>query len=124
MRPLRRPRLLTFGIALLATLIAALLTLATPLRTGGYFILFGVADLISARYGGFGVGLFAILLGSIVQLYFSYPSVSVLEVMNQHDLVRFGLFILAGLVIAWLTAERENAKEMARSQALQHSIVV
>ncbi len=54
MRTVRRPRLLTFGFALLATAIATLLTLATPLKTGGYFILFGVAVLLSARYGGMG----------------------------------------------------------------------
>src|SRR5262252_4867927 len=69
----KRSRPVTYGIAVLATLVATLLRLALTPLIGDYaipFITFFPAVLFSAWYGGFGAGAVTILLSTVAAAYF------------------------------------------------------
>ena len=64
------------------------------------FLVFGLAVLVAALAGGFGPGLLAVLLSSVVAIYFYLPPQLALEVHEPFDGVQLGLFVLEGLVAA------------------------
>ena len=64
------------------------------------FLAFGLAILVTALLGGFGPGLLATLLSSIVAVLFYVPPYLALTVGAPLDLVQLGLFVVEGLVAA------------------------
>ncbi len=118
MIPDKRPPLLTFAAAFVASVFALLLTLTTPLRTGGPFLPFIVAIMISARYGGLVPGLFATLFATIASIYFIFQPIDVFGMASLDDALRLATFVLIALLIIVLVSrditERKRDKETAR----------
>ena len=64
------------------------------------FLAFGLAVLVTALAAGFGPGLLAMVLSSIVAVYFYLPPQLALAVHEPFDGVQLGLFVLEGLGVA------------------------
>jgi len=64
------------------------------------FLAFGLAVLVAAFAGGFGPGLLAVILSSVVAVYFYLPPQLALVVHEPFDGVQLGLFVLEGIVAA------------------------
>ena len=80
------------------------------------FLAFGLAVLITALAGGFGPGLLATVLSSIVAVLFYLPPYLALAVHSPFDIVQLGLFTLEGLVAA--TAGEVVRRALAREARL------
>lgn len=117
MIPSKRPLLLTFGAALVLTVLALGLTQATPLGASSPFLLFIVAILLSTRFGGWGPGLFAALLAVAASIYFFFPLIDALGIAS------FGLIALFIIVLVSRdnTARRESEQNVARLVAVVNS---
>jgi PAS domain-containing protein len=104
-----------YGLSLLLTLLASLLTLAAwPLLYKIPLILFLATVALSAWYGGLGPGLFATALALIVSaLFIMPPGVGVTE-QSLADLGRLGLFSVVGALLSALQAQRQQAEERLR----------
>lgn len=114
LKPTRSPQI-RYGIPVLAVgLILLLRLLLTPLvGDASPFLLFTVAVMVSAWYGGLFPGIQATLLSAIVIIYFFlYPN-NTLAVSNLADGVLLVLFILIGLTISWLTDKLHLATKQA-----------
>ncbi len=123
MIPNRRPPLLTFAVALVVCVLALVLTLTTPLRTGSPFLLFIVAVMISARYGGLGPGLFATLFATVASIYFFIPPIGVSGSMSLNDALQLATFVLIALFVIVLvsrdlTARKKLGEEVSRLAAI------
>ena len=113
-------RVLTYGVALAAVIVATLLRNAlTPLIGEGRipFITYFPAVLFAAWYGGFGAGAFCVALSTLASLYFISPARSLL-LANPGDLIGLLLFIFVSFGIVLLSdsqrkavAERRRAEE-------------
>ncbi len=109
---LRRFRLLHYGVAVLTVAAALLLQLALqPLMERESFLLFFVAVVIVAWYGGQGPGLLATILAALV-IKFIEPDYW-LE-WDLASITKLGIFIVAGLLISLLSASRKRAAESLR----------
>jgi DNA-binding CsgD family transcriptional regulator len=64
------------------------------------FLVFGLAVLVTALAAGFGPGLLAMVLSSVVAVYFYLPPQLALAVHEPFDGIQLGLFALEGLVAA------------------------
>ncbi|MEX1169216.1 MAG: DUF4118 domain-containing protein, partial [Chloroflexota bacterium] len=64
------------------------------------FLAFGLAVLVTALAAGFGPGVFAAILSSVVAVYFYLPPQLALAVHEPFDGVGLGLFALEGFVAA------------------------
>jgi two-component system sensor histidine kinase KdpD len=63
-------RLAAYGFAIVMAAAATLLTLAiTPVRLNSPFLLFTIAVMAGAAFGGFGPGIFAVLLSGVAAVY-------------------------------------------------------
>ncbi len=80
------------------------------------FLAFGLAVLVTALAGGFGPGLLAMILASVVAVLFYLPPYLVLSVHSPFDFVQLGLFTLEGLVAA--TAGEIVRRALAREERL------
>ena len=118
-----RSPLFTYSIAILSVAVALLLTQPSPLRSGGPFLLFIVATILSARYGGLGPGLLAGLLAIIAIAYFFVPPIFPFRVEYSDDVLRLGVFALVVLMVTWLTSTREKTKETAKTQAQRQATI-
>ncbi len=116
----RHPPLLTFGLAILSSAAALLLTLATPLRTGSPFLLSVVAVMVSAAYGGLLPGLLAGLLATATSVMYVLPPQNVFSLTSLDDVLRLVVFVAIALFVSSLTASRERAHESARARAQQY----
>ncbi len=121
-RTLRSP-LFTYAAAIILTAVAFGLTQASPLKNGSPFLLFVVAVILSAGYGGLGPGLVSGLLGTLAIAYFFLPPINTFAIENTDDVLRLAVYVLVALGVSWLTAAREQAKEIARAQAQQQAAV-
>lgn len=110
----RRPPLFTFGTALVTSILAFVLTQATPLRTSSPFLLFIVAIIISTRLGGWRPGLFAALLAAAASIYFFTPSIDPLGIASFVLIA----FVIVVLVSRNLTAQRKSEKAISLNEAL------
>ena len=122
MIPAKRPLLLNFAVALVVSVLALVLTLTTPLRTGSPFVLFIVAVMLSTRFGGWGPGVFATLFATVASIYVSIPPNGALGLANLDDALRlttFGLIALFVIVLISrdLTAQRKSEEDVARLAA-------
>ena len=106
---LRATPLRAYGIGLILTLLAFLLTLAAwPLLHTIPLILFFVTVALSAWYGGLGPGLFATALALILSALFILPPAGAVA-ERLADLGRLGLFSLVGTLLSALIDYRLGA---------------
>ncbi len=117
MNRILRSSLFRLGVAVLLTALAFVATQASPLQSGNPFLLFIVAIILGARYGGLGPGLFASLLSILAAKYFFFAPLYTFWVENPDDILRLGVFALIALGVSWLTASHEKSKQIARMQA-------
>ncbi len=118
-----RSYLKRYGLAIIVTLAAISVTAMTGLRTGAPFLLIIVAVLVSTWYGGRGPGLLAIALAVASALDFLQLPLGSITVDELNDVPRLGLFVLSGLFISLLTAERDRARKTAESHARRQAAI-
>lgn len=85
----------------------------------GPFLVFGLAVLVAAFGGGLGPGLLALLLSSVIAVYFYLPPHLALGVPEPFDVMRLGVFVLEGLVAAG--AGGMLRRTMARAETIDRS---
>jgi PAS domain S-box-containing protein len=114
MIPVRRSWLLTFGMALVLSVLALIVALITPLGAPSAFFLFIVAIMLSTRLGGWGPGLFATLFAIVASIYFFLSPISAFGIMV------FGLIALGivALVSRDFTALRKSEQDALRLAAI------
>jgi K+-sensing histidine kinase KdpD len=110
-----RSQIVSYGIAILAVLLALALMLGLDswLRmTKTPFLLFFGAVAIAAWYGGLKPGIVATILSVLFSNYFfHYPTLTF--TIAPDDLLRLGLFALQGVMISYLCEELHTAKQRA-----------
>jgi two-component system, LuxR family, sensor kinase FixL len=104
-----------YGTALVSVAIALVLTLALnrPEIRGPLFV---PAILVSAWYGGLGVGLLATGLALLAIDLFLIPGYAP-HALTVDDATYLVVFAVSALVVAWLTATRRRAEEEVHKQA-------
>lgn len=115
-REYRHP-LLRYGMGVLTVAVILLLKLLIDpfIREESPFLLFLIAVMVSAWYGGLGPGLLATVLSALVSDYvFLVPHYGFLG-YTLGQTVELGLFILEGLVISALTVALHSAKSQAEA---------
>lgn len=122
-RPIPRSPVFSYSAAILAVIIALLLTLAfKPLLASTLFLFFFVAVTGVTWYGGMGPGLVTTVLSVLALDYFLLVPVHSVTVFSGPNLLRIGLFVLATLAIAKLNAKLHQTKrqlELSLSQLQQ-----
>jgi PAS domain S-box-containing protein len=111
-----RPFLLRYGVAVLTVQFALVFKLAVGEVIGREtpFLVSFTAVILSAWYGGLGPGLLATVLTALMGDYFfldplySFPDVE--------KTFRFGVFLLEGAIVTWLTWSRQRAEEALRRE--------
>jgi DNA-binding CsgD family transcriptional regulator len=83
------------------------------------FLAFGLAVLVTALVGGFGPGLMAAILSSVIAVYFYLPPRLALAIHEPFDGVQLSLFILEGLAAA--TAGGIVRRAVGREDAIHRS---
>ena len=124
MIPSKRPPLLNFAVALAVSVLALVLTLATPLRTTSPFLLFIVAVMISTRYGGWEPGVFATLLATIASIYISIPPNGALGIASLDDALQLATFDLIALLVIVLVFHDLTARRKSEEDALRLAAAV
>ncbi len=124
MIPAKRPPLLNFAVALVVSVLALVLTLTTPLRTGSPFVLFIVAVMISTRFGGWGPGVFATLFATAASIYVSIPPNGALGLASLDDALRLAPFMLIALFVIVLISRDLAARTKAEEDALRLAAAV
>ncbi|HSW41466.1 MAG TPA: DUF4118 domain-containing protein [Patescibacteria group bacterium] len=116
---------LRYGLAFVAVGLAwaSRELLLAPAGDGSPFLVFGLAVLITALVGGFGPGLLATILASVVAVLFYLSPRLALAVHSPLDVVELGLFELEGLVAATAgeAIRRAVAREKKLGTQLRHS---
>jgi signal transduction histidine kinase len=110
-RPQRKARLLLALPYLLALGLVGLalgMALAWPWEQETAILLFLIAILVSAAYGGLASGLFATLLSALAIAYFLLPPRHTLP-LSADMLLRLAVFTLVAVVISALTAARRQS---------------
>ena len=123
-----------YAFALSATLLALGLKLALGRWTQNVspFLLFTLAVMVSAWFGGFGPGLLATLAGALAADYFLLTPVAY-AATSESDVTRLTVFALVGVTISWLSGAlsaanveleqrvRQRTTELAFQKALLES---
>src|SRR5947199_7521918 len=118
------PSLVRYGIALLVSLLALLLTrLFLPFMQSNLFLWFFPAIVFSAWYGGLGPSLFAIAFASVTVGYFFLSPFDSLGI-GLGGILRLGVFGLIALMISSLTAVRRSTAATAEQQREQLRITL
>ena len=114
---LTRSRLKRYGVAILAVLVALLLTqLLWHLHKITIYPLFLAAVMVSAWYGGLEPGLLATVLSALVCTYFYLPPLYSLAVSGSNK-VGLVQFLLVALVISFLNGALHSARRLAEINA-------
>jgi signal transduction histidine kinase len=118
-----RPALVRYSLAFFTSALALLLTLLYTrlIGTTAPFILFFAAVVVSSWYGGLGPGLLAIAIAALVTDYFFLPPTQSLH-MTQSSFLELLLFLLAALLIAWLTAALRSAYRRAEAAQIREKL--
>ena len=113
MLKLTRSQLHRYSVAVLAVVLALLLTQLLWWRLKPtLYPLFLAAVMVSSWYGGIGPGLLATVLSAAISVYFFLPPLYSL-VLNWVNLVRLSEFVLIALLISILNAALRSAKQRA-----------
>ena len=124
MIPLRRPPILTFGAALILSVLALALTLTTPLRTGSPFLLFIIAVMLSTRLGGWKVGLFATLSAMVASIYFLIPPNGGSSIASLSDVLELATFVLIAFLVIVLVSHDLNIRKKSEQDVLRLAAIV
>ena len=100
---LRRP-LITYGVAVLATLVCLLIRwpLWPVLRNAVPHMTFFPAVMIAAYFGGFWPGLLATILSAVAANYFFTGQLPSFQITDINDVTALILFVLVGTIISGL----------------------
>ena len=112
----------SYGVAVLATLLALLLRLLLEpiLRGEAPLLVFIIPVMFSAWYGGLKPGLLATALSAGAGIYFFLRPLFLLNVADVPDIIRLCIFLVEGVLISWLSEELRNAKQ--RTEAIASSL--
>lgn len=118
-----RSALVRYSLAIFTSALALVLTLLYTrlIGTTAPFILFFAAVVVSSWYGGLGPGLLAIAMAALVTDYFFLPPTHSLA-MNQSSFLELFLFVLAALLISWLTAALRSAYRRAEAAQIREQL--
>lgn len=107
--PPKRASLLRYGFTLITISLALLLTLGAPvIRSGTPFILFFLAVPLSAWYGGWRAGLFAVALSILSVNLWVFPSSALFP--NFAQLTQTIVFLIVAGTIVWLVSALQRAQ--------------
>jgi PAS domain S-box-containing protein len=122
---LREPPLLArYGVALLATALATLLTwLFRPFMERNLFLWFFAAIVIAAWYGGLGPGLLVTAIATLSIGYFFVEPYGSLDI-GTAELLRLGVFALVALLISSLTEARRRSTMAAQAEHEQLRVML
>jgi PAS domain S-box-containing protein len=111
-----------YGVAVLASLLALLLRLLLEpiLRGEAPLLVFVMAVVLSAWYGGLGPSLLATALSAVLGTYFFLPPVFSLSITKVADGIHLSLFLVEGILIGWLSERLRKA--MQRTEAIALSL--
>ncbi|MEJ7810091.1 MAG: ATP-binding protein [Gemmatimonadaceae bacterium] len=116
--PNPRGRLLRFGVAVLASALALLITwLLVPYLERGRFTLFFAAVMVSAWYGGRGPGILAALLSVVVAEIFLFTAEATAISDVTRDVVPLATFLLVAVGTSALTGRLRTARREADERA-------
>ncbi len=112
------PLLWRFGVPVLASLTAALLTEALqPLLTPSRLLLFLTAVVVSAWYGGLSGGLLATTLGALGHVSLLLPTALAARVPDPGRWMGLPAFLLVAVLLSWLIGELHAARRKADALA-------
>ena len=119
-----RAPILRYGVALLSTLLALIPTLFFADLAESRLVVFAVAVMVSAWYGGWKPGLAATSFALTVSAYYSFNG-NQTPAEYRHALAHLGLFFAVALLICWFNAALRSAQEnLRRSESNFRSLVM
>jgi K+-sensing histidine kinase KdpD len=79
------------------------------------YLLFTISVMASAAFGGFGPGIFAVVLSGVAVIYLLIEPVCTFRIAEPSSAIPLALFVVVGVTIAWgvtlLTRARQQAEE-------------
>lgn len=121
--PAARVPVLRYGVAVLSTVLALIPALLLPGVAESRLVLFAVAVMVSAWYGGWKPGLVATAFAVTVSAYISLRAARV-PVDYRRATTHLALFVALALLICWLNAALRSAQRgMRRSESHFRSLV-
>jgi PAS domain S-box-containing protein len=121
--PARAP-ILRYGVALLSTLLALIPTLFFSDLAESRLVVFAVAVMVSAWYGGWKPGLAATSFALTVSAYYSFAGDQT-PVEYRRAIAHLALFFAVALLICWFNAALRSAQEnLRRSESNFRSLVM
>src|SRR6204780_3011859 len=115
--------ILRYGVALLSPLLALIPTLFFSDLAESRLVVFAVAVMVSAWYGGWKPGLVATSFALTVSAYFSFSGEHT-PAQYRSTMFRLALFVVLALLICWFNAALRAAQEgLQRSELNFRSLV-
>jgi len=122
-KPASRLPILRYGVAILSIILALIPTLLLPGVIESRLVVFAVAVMVSAWYGGWKPGLVATSFALTVSAYFSLTAARV-PADYRRAVAHLALFVVVALLICWFNAALRSAQQgMRRSEANFRSLV-
>src|SRR5580704_13661808 len=120
--PARAP-ILRYGVAVLSIILALIPALLLSDVVESRLVVFAVAIMVSAWYGGWRPGLVATSFALTVSAYFSLTAAHV-PTDYQKAVIHLTLFVLVALLICWFNAALRSAQDgLRRSESNFRSLV-
>src|ERR1700675_3774696 len=120
--PSRAP-ILRYGVAVLSTILALIPTLFFSDIAESRLVVFAVAVMVSAWYGGWKPGLVATSFALTVSAYFSFSGEHT-PAQNRSTMIRLTLFVVLAALICWFNAALRASQEgLRRSEMNFRSLV-
>lgn len=117
---LARFPLLPYGVALIASAIAFLITwVLQPILAPSFFALFYPAVMVSSLYGGLGPGLFASALATLAAAYFFIPPTYSFILDTPASLFRLLVLVSVALMLCGLSSRYRWARQRVERTALK-----
>src|SRR5215471_13250742 len=120
--PARAP-ILRYGVALLSTVLALIPTLFLSDMAESRLVVFAVAVMVSAWYGGWKPGLAATSFALTVSAYYSLTGDHTPS-ENRKALAHLILFFATALLICWFNAALRSAQERLRKSEINFRSLV
>ncbi len=114
--PARAP-ILRYGVAVLSTALALIPTVMLVDVSESRLVLFGVAVMVSAWYGGWKPGLVATSFALTLSAYFSLAGEHT-AAQSRTAIIRLSLFFFVAMLICWLNAALRSVQENLRRSEL------
>src|SRR3954453_22927483 len=121
--PPGRAPVLRYGVAVLSTILALIPALLLANVVESRLVVFAVAIMVSAWYGGWKPGLVATAFALTVSSYFSLAHAKTVTDFEK-AVVHLALFVAVALLICWFNAALRSAQEgLRRSEMNFRSLV-